>query len=73
MPADQDKTRDYGSPPTVERADEAPLIATFSVVLLMAFALGRRGAVVVLVAVPVTLALTLASSYIRLHQPVTPC
>ena len=39
-------------------------LATLSVVLLMAFALGRREAVVVAVAVPVTLALTLASSYL---------
>ena len=40
------------------------VIATLAVVLLMAFALGRREAVVVAVAVPVTLALTLASSYL---------
>ena len=39
-------------------------LATLSVVVLMAFALGRREAVVVAVAVPVTLALTLASSYL---------
>jgi multidrug efflux pump subunit AcrB len=39
-------------------------LATLSVVALMAFALGRREAVVVLVAVPVTLALTLAASYL---------
>ena len=38
-------------------------LATLSVVILMAFALGRREAVVVAVAVPMTLALTLASSY----------
>ncbi|HEX6861646.1 MAG TPA: efflux RND transporter permease subunit, partial [Thermoanaerobaculia bacterium] len=36
---------------------------TFAVVVLMAFALGRREAIVVLVAVPATLALTLAASY----------
>ena len=39
-------------------------LATLSVVLLMAFFLGRREAIVVLVAVPMTLALTLASSYL---------
>jgi multidrug efflux pump subunit AcrB len=38
------------------------LIATAAVVLLMLFALGRREAVVVAIAVPVTLALTLAAS-----------
>ncbi len=38
------------------------LIATVAVVLLMLFALGKREAVVVAVAVPVTLALTLAAS-----------
>ena len=59
------KTRDYGHT-AEEKANELILhmaLATFSVVLLMAFALGRREAVVVLVAVPMTLALTLASSY----------
>ena len=39
-------------------------LATIGHVLLMAVALGRREAVVVAVAVPVTLALTLASSYL---------
>ncbi len=60
------KTRDYGF-----TADEKSIelmkhlgLATLSVVLLMAFALGRREAVVVAVAVPVTLALTLAASYL---------
>jgi multidrug efflux pump subunit AcrB len=60
------KTRDYGFTAD-EKSSELMrhlAIATFSVVILMAFALGRREAVVVLVAVPVTLALTLASSYI---------
>ena len=38
------------------------LIATAAVVLLMLFALGKREALVVAVAVPVTLALTLAMS-----------
>ena len=60
------KTRDYGFTAD-EKSSELMKhlwIATFSVVLLMAFALGRREAVVVLVAVPVTLALTLASSYL---------
>jgi len=59
------KTRDYG-----ETADEKSnelidhmLIATFAVVIFMVFALGRREGVVVAVAVPVTLALTLAASY----------
>jgi len=60
------KTRDYGFTAD-EKSSELMKhlgLATFSVVLLMAFALGRREAVVVLVAVPVTLALTLASSYL---------
>jgi hypothetical protein len=48
----------------VLRADLPHGIATLAVVVLMAFALGRREAVVVLVAVPTTLALTLASSYL---------
>ena len=59
------KTRDYG-----HTADEKSSelikhlwIATLAVVILMAFALGRREAVVVLVAVPTTLALTLAASW----------
>jgi len=60
------KTRDYGFTAD-EKSSELMKhlgLATLSVVLLMAFALGRREAVVVLVAVPVTLALTLASSYL---------
>ncbi|KAA0253116.1 MAG: efflux RND transporter permease subunit [Acidobacteria bacterium] len=60
------KTRDYGHT-AEEKSSELMFhmgLATFSVVLLMAFALGRREAVVVLVAVPMTLALTLASSYL---------
>jgi multidrug efflux pump subunit AcrB len=60
------KTRDYGHTAD-EKSNELIFhmaLATFSVVLLMAFALGRREAVVVLVAVPMTLALTLASSYL---------
>ncbi len=60
------KTRDYGFTAD-EKSSELMKhlgLATLSVVLLMALALGRREAVVVLVAVPVTLALTLASSYL---------
>ncbi len=60
------KTRDYGSTAD-EKSSELMKhlgLATLSVVLLMAFALGRREAVVVAVAVPVTLALTLAASYL---------
>ena len=60
------KTRDYGFTAN-EKSSELILhmaLATFSVVLLMAFALGRREAIVVAVAVPMTLALTLASSYL---------
>ncbi len=59
------KTRDYGftaNEKSTELMDHMG-IATLAVVLLMAFALGRREAVVVAVAVPTTLALTLASSY----------
>ena len=59
------KTRDYGKTAN-EKSSELMFhvgLATISVVLLMAFALGRREALVVLVAVPTTLALTLASSY----------
>jgi multidrug efflux pump subunit AcrB len=59
------KTRDYGFTAD-EKSSELMKhlgLATLSVVLLMAFALGRREAVVVAVAVPVTLALTLAASY----------
>jgi multidrug efflux pump subunit AcrB len=60
------KTRDYGSTAD-EKSSELMNhlgLATLSVVLLMALALGRREAMVVAVAVPVTLALTLASSYL---------
>ena len=60
------KTRDYGFTAD-EKSSELMkhlALATFSVVILMAFALGRREALVVLVAVPVTLALTLAASYL---------
>ncbi len=60
------KTRDYGFTAN-EKSNELMKhlgLATLSVVLLMAFALGRREAVVVAVAVPVTLALTLAASYL---------
>jgi multidrug efflux pump subunit AcrB len=59
------KTRDYGATAD-EKSNELiyhMLIATFAVVIFMAFALGRREGVVVAVAVPVTLALTLAASY----------
>jgi multidrug efflux pump subunit AcrB len=60
------KTRDYGFTADEKSSEliKHLWIATFAVVLLMAFALGRREAVVVLVAVPTTLALTLASSYL---------
>ncbi len=54
-------TRDYGET-AAEKSNELLKhmgIATLSVALLMAIALGRREAVVVLLAVPVTLALTL--------------
>ncbi|HPC84468.1 MAG TPA: efflux RND transporter permease subunit [Thermoanaerobaculaceae bacterium] len=60
------KTRDYGFTAN-EKSSELILhmaLATLSVVVLMAFALGRREAIVVAVAVPATLALTLASSYL---------
>ena len=59
------KTRDYGftaNEKSTELIDHM-LIATLAVVIFMGFALGRREAVVVAVAVPVTLALTLAASY----------
>ncbi|MBI5060392.1 efflux RND transporter permease subunit [candidate division KSB1 bacterium] len=67
VPADVEltKTRDYGFT-AKEKSDELifhVLLATISVVLLMWLMLGRREATVVLVAVPVTLALTLAASY----------
>ncbi|MBK6765065.1 MAG: efflux RND transporter permease subunit [bacterium] len=59
------KTRDYGFT-AQEKSNELIFhvgLATISVVFLMLLMLGRREAIVVLVAVPVTLALTLASSY----------
>ena len=59
-------TRDYGET-SAEKSNELlkhMAIATLSVALLMAFALGRREAGVVLLAVPVTLALTLFVFYI---------
>jgi multidrug efflux pump subunit AcrB len=58
------RTRDYGET-AEEKSNELishVLIATVAVVLLMLFALGKREALVVAVAVPVTLALTLAAS-----------
>ena len=60
------KTRDYGFTANEKSTEliEHMGIATLAVVLLMALALGRREAVVVAVAVPTTLALTLASSYV---------
>jgi len=60
------KTRDYGFTANEKSKEliEHMGIATLAVVLLMAFALGRREALVVAVAVPTTLALTLASSYL---------
>ncbi len=57
-------TRNYGET-AQEKSNELimhVLLATGAVVLLMLFALGRREALVVAVAVPVTLALTLAAS-----------
>jgi len=60
------KTRDYGFTAN-EKSSELIFhmaLATLSVVVLMAFALGRREALVVAVAVPATLALTLASSFL---------
>ena len=59
-------TRDYGET-SAEKSNELlkhMAIATLSVALLMAIALGRREAGVVLLAVPVTLALTLFVFYI---------
>jgi len=60
------KTRDYGFTADEKSSEliKHLWIATFAVVALMALALGRREAVVVLVAVPTTLALTLAASYL---------
>ncbi len=59
-------TRDYGET-AMEKSDELlkhMLIATVSVIILIAFTLGWREAVVVGVAVPVTLALTLLINYL---------
>lgn len=59
-------TRDYGAT-AKEKSDELIFhmaLATVSVVLLMGIFLGLKEALVVAVAVPVTLALTLFSSYI---------
>ncbi len=60
------KTRDYGFTADEKSSEliKHLWIATLAVVVLMAFALGRREAVVVLVAVPTTLALTLAASWL---------
>ncbi len=60
------KTRDYGFTADEKSSEliKHLWIATLAVVALMALALGRREAVVVLVAVPATLALTLAASYL---------
>ena len=59
-------TRNYGQT-AKEKSDELlfhMLLATLSVTLLIAFALGMREALVVLVAVPVTLGLTLLIYYL---------
>ncbi len=59
-------TRNYGET-AKEKSDELlshMLIATISVIALIAFFLGRKEAAVVAVAVPVTLALTLLISYL---------
>ncbi len=60
------RTRDYGATADEKSSEliKHLWIATLAVVGLMALALGRREAVVVLVAVPTTLALTLAASYL---------
>ena len=60
------KTRDYGFTADEKSSEliKHLWIATLAVVVLMALALGRREAIVVLVAVPATLALTLAASYL---------
>jgi len=58
-------TRDYGET-AQEKSDELILhivIATIAVAILIAFFLGFREAIVLLIAVPVTLALTLFASY----------
>ncbi len=59
------KTRDYGFTANEKSSEliDHMLIATFAVVIFMGLALGYREAGVVAVAVPVTLALTLAASY----------
>jgi len=60
-------TRNYGET-AKDKSNELldhMLIATISVVILIAFALGWRESVVVAVAVPVTLALTLLISYLN--------
>jgi len=59
-------TRDYGET-AKEKSNELlyhMLIATVSVIILIAVALGRRESLVVAVAVPVTLALTLLINYL---------
>ncbi|MBF0337232.1 MAG: efflux RND transporter permease subunit [Nitrospirae bacterium] len=59
-------TRDYGET-AKEKSDsllEHLFIATFSVILLIAFTLGFKESIVVAVAVPVTLALTLLINYL---------
>jgi multidrug efflux pump subunit AcrB len=59
-------TRNYGES-AKEKSDELlfhMILATLSVTLLIAFALGVREAIVVLVAIPVTLALTLMIYYL---------
>ena len=60
------KTRDYGFTADEKSSEliKHLALATLAVVVLMALALGRREALVVLVAVPTTLALTLAASYL---------
>ncbi len=59
------KTRDYGYTADEKSNElfEHMLIATLAVVILMGLALGGREALVVAVAIPVTLALTLTASY----------
>jgi len=59
------KTRDYGFTANEKSSEliDHMLIATLAVVIFMGIALGRREAAVVAVAVPVTLALTMAASY----------
>jgi len=61
-----DITRNYGET-AKEKSDELlkhMMIATISVIILIAFILGWREAIVVAVAVPVTLALTLLINYL---------